>query len=369
MIVIITYEIYPVGSPGAIRCKSFVEAYASLGFDVLVIHRGQFEQRDTNPIVTSCYDSNRIKKYFNFSNNAIHCLEEFKKRYNIQAVLTYGFFSSINKWCQANNVTNVVDVVEWYSKEQFKRWYLSYNYLLKQREIHNIVKSKANVIAISSFLKDFFDYNGCKTVRIPIVSGDSIITNPELPKTGTINLIYAGTHIIMDNVILVLKSLSNLPEYIRSQIQFSIYGLQRKTLEKYLSQSEQSAIKNCVSFFGKRPNNEVLEAYKNAHFSIFLRDPELRVNKAGFPSKVVESMKMGVPVICNYSSDLNEYLVSGSNSIIVNNLSIASLCDTFLQLLKLSHSELMEIRKNAISTIATKLCMQAFTKEFTEIIN
>lgn len=367
MIVIVTYENYPDGSPGAIRCKSFAETYVKLGFEVVVIHRGQFEQND-NPVAISCYDSNRIKKYFGFSYKVIHCLDELKKSHTIQAVLTYGFFKSVNKWCRVNNVVNVVDIVEWYSKEQFKRWYLSYNYLNKQREIFNITKSKANVIAISSFLHDFFSNKGCKSVRIPIIVNDPINSNIECPDTDTLNLIYAGSHIVMDNILMVLRSLSKLTECERKKIRFSIYGLDKDVLMKSLLPSEQSAIENCVSFFGKRANNEIMEAYKNAHFTIFLRNPNLRVNKAGFPSKVVESMKMGVPVICNYSSDLDLYLVSDKNSIIVDKLSEDELCETFIKLLKLSQKDLTELRKNAISTVATKLCATNFSKEFTEII-
>lgn len=368
MIVIITYENYPDGSPGAIRCKSIADAYTSFGFDVSIIHKGLFKTEGNNPTVISCYDSNRIKKYFGFSYKVIHCLDELKKRHTIQAVLTYGFFKSINKWCSVNNIVNVVDVVEWYSKEQFKRWYLSFNYMLKQREIRDIAKSKANVIAISSFLQEFFSQKGCKTVRIPIIVNDMGISGTECPNTDTVNLMYAGSHIIMDNILLVLRSLSRLEENERRKIRFSIYGLDKDILMKSLLPSEQSAIENCVSFFGKRPNNEILNAYKNAHFTIFLRNPELRVNKAGFPSKVVESMKMGVPVICNYSSDLDLYLVSDKNSIIVDKLSEDELCETFIKLLKLSQKDLTELRKNAISTVATKLCATNFSKEFTEII-
>lgn len=368
MIVIVTYENYPDGSPGAIRCKSFAEAYIKLGFEVVVIHKGQFEQKD-NPVAISCYDSNRIKKYFGFSNKVINRLDELKKRDSIQAVLTYGFFSRVNRWCRRNNVVNVVDVVEWYSKEQFKKWYLSYNYFEKQLEIRKIIKHKTNVIAISTFLEKHFRKNNCKTVRIPIISDEFVTEHGVLPKMDTINLIYAGTHVLMDNVLLVLKSIISLPDNARKRIKFSIYGLNRDILMESFSQLEQSIIDKCVRFYGKRPNSEILDAYKKSHFSIFMRDPELRVNKAGFPSKVIESMKMGVPVLCNYSSDLSLYLKSRYNSIVVDNLTENNIREVLHQVLALSPSDYANIRKNAITTVQNKFNSESFSNSFREILN
>lgn len=368
MIAIVTHERYPDGSPGAIRCRSFAESYIKLGFDVVVIHKGTFMQ-DVCPKVFSCYDANRYKKFLCFERNAIGILEVLKNQHPLKAVLTYDFFGGINRWCRKNNIINVVDVVEWYSKEQFKRWYLSFDYLSKQFKIRNIARRKANVIAISSYLEKHFSNNGCKTVRIPIISDEVVNQQPASPDMSTVNLIYAGTHTVMDNVLLVLKSIVKLPENARKRIKFSIYGLKRDIMTGSLSPDDQSVIDECVAFYGKRPNSEVLDAYKKSHFSIFLRDPELRVNKAGFPSKVIESMKMGVPVLCNYSSDLDQYLKSGNNSIIVDTLSEDDICEVILQVLALSPSDYVSLRKNAIKTVRDKFNTISFSNEFREIIN
>ena len=367
MIAIITYERYPDGSPGAIRCKSFAESYIKLGFDVIVIHTGTFTQ-ESNPKVVSCYDPNRYKKYFCFERNAIGILEDLKKQHFLQAVLTYSFFSSINSWCRRNNIVNVVDVVEWYSKEQFKRWYLSYSYLNQQFKIRNITRRNPNVIAISSYLEKYFREHGCKTVRIPIITNEFASEQCEVPDMNTINLIYAGTHVLMDNVLLVLKSIVRLSEEARKRIKFSIYGLKRNILMESFTSLEQSIIDKCVVFYGRRPNSEVLAAYRKAHFTIFLRNPELRVNKAGFPSKVIESLKMGVPVLSNFSSDLKMYLKSGYNSIIVDDLSEDCICEVIHKLLALSPLDYATLRKNAIKTVKDKFNTESFSNAFSEIL-
>lgn len=368
MIVIVTYENYPDGSAGAIRCKSMADSYMQLGYDVVVIHKGKFKQ-EYNPKVISCYETNRIKKYFCFEQNVRLQLENLQKRNQLTAVLTYGFFKSINKWCRRNNVTNVVDIVEWYSKEQFKRWYLASAYWRKQIEIRNIVRHKPNVIAISSFLEEYFVNNGCKTVRIPIITDDDIIEKNDVSDIDAVNIIYAGTHPIMDNVHLILKSLLRLPSNQRKRIRLSIYGLQREALLAHFENTDHAVLNECVRFYGKRPHCEVIDAYAHSHFSIFLRDPKLRVNKAGFPSKVVESMKMGVPVLCNYSSDLSLYLQSGLNSVIVADLSENDLCDVFNKVLNFSKADFIKLRKGAICTVRDRFSTEAYANDLLAILN
>jgi glycosyltransferase involved in cell wall biosynthesis len=51
---------------------------------------------------------------------------------------------------------------------------------------------------------------------------------------------------------------------------------------------------------------------------LLIRDENLRYAKAGFPTKIVESLACGTPPLCNYSSDLELYLEDKKNSIIAN---------------------------------------------------
>ena len=51
---------------------------------------------------------------------------------------------------------------------------------------------------------------------------------------------------------------------------------------------------------------------------MFLRDDN-RVTKAGFPTKFVESISAGVPVITNKTSDLEYHLKNGENGFLLGN--------------------------------------------------
>lgn len=367
MIVIAGYEAMPDHSPGAIRCSSLAQAYIKLGYDVYIFHKGMYSS-EINPITISCHNDNRVKKFFGFSQTVISHLNELNQDSKIDAVITYGFFKPIHKWCKINNIRHIVDVVEWYSKEQFKRWYFAIPYLRKEDEIRNIAKSKVNVIAISLYLKNYFQKHGCKVVRIPIITEKPEKCDRSALSLGKIHIIYAGSHILMDNVPLIIKTILELDVEAKNRVQFNIYGISRERILQYISASDLDQVESIVKIYGRRPNNEILEAYRKSHFSILIRDPELRVNKAGFPSKVIESMKMGIPVICNYSSDLKLYLDDNVNCIISNDISKESLTNAILKVLKINASEYSQISQSAQRTVEKEFNISTYANELREIL-
>jgi len=58
-----------------------------------------------------------------------------------------------------------------------------------------------------------------------------------------------------------------------------------------------------------------IDYIKQANFSIIIRDTN-RVTLAGFPTKFVESIACGTPVITNENSDIGDYIKN--NGVIVN---------------------------------------------------
>ena len=368
MIVIVAYENYPDASPGAIRVASFAGAYVDFGYDVVVLHKGKNVVAKNNPQEISFYKKNKYRKYFCFTNQVVKKLNELNETGQLEAVITYGLFRKVSRWCKKHNVVCVTDVVEWYSKEQFKYWYLSYSYWTKEREIHYLVKNKCRVICISSFLKDYFERYGSKAMQIPIVSKETIPFIERKEDLRTINLIYAGTHLLMDNIPMVIKSLILLSEEERKRISLLVYGLTEKNIYKFLTEEEIQITKNCLRIFGRRPNKEILDAYKSSHFTILFRNPLLRVNKAGFPSKIVESMRMGVPILGNYSSDLSEYLIDGKNAIIVHELSEEGIAMALRSALNLTLEQMFLLRKNALETVKLRLHPDLFKEQLLKII-
>ena len=235
-----------------------------------------------------------------------------------------------------------------------------------------VVDKRSRVIAISSYLRDYFVSKGCRVVQIPIIYNPSA-TEQKIDVSGVreerLRLIYAGSHLRMDNISLILEALSLLADDEKSKVQFTIFGIAAESLRRSVPEVVYESAKSMLRTMGRRPNSEVVAAYADSDFTIMLRDPSLRVNRAGFPSKVVESMRMGVPVMCNYSSDLDLYLRHAENSIIIEELNAQKLCEVFRCAINLSKQERINLRMNAAETIATRLTYRQFVDELKYIIS
>jgi glycosyltransferase involved in cell wall biosynthesis len=69
------------------------------------------------------------------------------------------------------------------------------------------------------------------------------------------------------------------------------------------------------------PRPDVPGLLAQCDFMPLLR-PNQRYAEAGFPTKVVESLAVGVPVVANLTGDLGEYLLDGENAFVAENWSV-----------------------------------------------
>jgi glycosyltransferase involved in cell wall biosynthesis len=102
-------------------------------------------------------------------------------------------------------------------------------------------------------------------------------------------------------------------------------------------------------------------------FFDFLR-PTKKYAMAGFPTKFVESLGAGCPVITNYTSDLDLYLKNGFNGFVVKDLNIESILEIFNTLDSLSFDKLDEMKKNAYQTAEKHFHFSNFENQFKQLL-
>ena len=374
MIAYVTYEEYPDGSPGAIRGKSFVDTLRSIGKDTIVLHRGEMSSNE-HPKIISLFSRNRWNKFLFYSCRVIYQLEKLRKSDNLEAVIIYSSGTIVGlwlilHWCYFFKIPVIKDVVEWYSKEQFKYGVFSFNYILKNIENRYIIDENVRVIAISSYLYNYYKGKGCKTTQIPIIKNiDRKDIQQNLDDNRPCSFIYAGSHLKMDNIPLVLFAFASLSDNVLKKVRFDIYGLSQESIEDVVGKDLLSKLSGSVFIHGRVPNSEVIENYKTTDFCLLFRNPELRVNKAGFPSKVIESMSMGVTIFGNYSSDLSEFLRDGENSIIVSELNVSEIAHKIADVAKMSREMINTLKINAFNTVKDNFSELNFQNNFLEILN
>ena len=108
---------------------------------------------------------------------------------------------------------------------------------------------------------------------------------------------------------------------------------------------ELELLKDSVNFYGRVSHSRSVELLKNSDFSIFIRDENI-VTKAGFPTKFVESITCGIPVLTNKNSNIEDYLVEGVNGFIVSTENNKRIQDSIEKAILLSPEELYEMKMN-----------------------
>jgi glycosyltransferase involved in cell wall biosynthesis len=70
---------------------------------------------------------------------------------------------------------------------------------------------------------------------------------------------------------------------------------------------KEYTVRNRIIFHGRLHHEEALKILQGSDYCIFYRE-NTRLNRAGFPTKFVESISCGVPVITTRTSDLAQYI-------------------------------------------------------------
>ncbi|MBE5039341.1 glycosyltransferase [Ructibacterium gallinarum] len=276
-------------------------------------------------------------------------IDAFKKIYqndsSIKWVIAYDFPSvalyRLLRFCKKRNISVIADCTEWYGCQgcnivsKILRGIDSY---LRMNVIHPKLDG---MIVISSYLKKYYREKLPVALIPPLVDMEEGKWKKKLVDDQPfLQLVYAGSPgRSKDQLHKVVLGLTKVDQ----NFVFQIIGL---TKAEYLKNHPEDEINlkeldKKVLFLGRIPHLQVIDAIKKADFSIFYRDIT-RVTMAGFPTKFVESISCGTPVITNRTSDLENYLVNGKNGFFLEGEIETSLP----QILNQDMSALKDIKKN-----------------------
>lgn len=380
---IITSNQFPTGDAGAVRLRSFCEILFCLGYCPVVVGMGETtkfkkEKRNTFEFVSLRYPSTTlISRILGRLLYKRHLKMIIKKEISgeICGILidsgTRSVFRFVEKIALNKKIPLIYDSVEWYSEIEFKNG--SKNKIYKHNNELNtkIIDEKYEVIAISSFLEDHFSNRGIKTVRIPVIMDVDQI-NPSRGQISTnekIKIIYAGSIGNKDHIFEMINAIGLLEKDERAKLKFTIIGITKEQYENKYGKIDNSIIGESIIFKGRIDRTEVLEELKKSHFSFLLRPAEERYAKAGFPTKAVEALSCGIPMLCNCSSDLDMYLKDGYNSILIDECSVEA-CVTALRRVILCSNETINVMKsNARVTAENNFDWKIYIKKVQMLLN
>lgn len=381
--IIITSNRFPDGDAGALRQHVFAKILLSLGYNVTVYGMGpstdkKFYEIDDFKYIslrgTSQRTINRIIDRLTWDYKA---LSDIKKRFDKVDVFIIVddnpiFLKIIERCYRHLNCVLIHDSVEWYSSEEFNAGAFSIQYLVKNFMNRHSFNKNWNIIAISSYLNNWFSDKVYKTIRIPVIMDINKI-EPSYEygdNSEKIRIVYAGSpgkkdylkEIILGFVLLDKKEIESFEFHIIGityEKLVSVCGIDPKYLEK---------LKHSVFVHGRLDHQKAIEWVKRADYTILLRDQNLRYAKAGFPTKIVESMMCGTPPICNLSSDLDEYLTDGKNSIIINSCSARDVKNALKKTISICSEKYKSMRSSARETAREYFDYSRYINSFADFL-
>ena len=331
----------------------------------ILYHIYRLEKKSNNRIIRAFYRVNfgsRVATYIKKHHQDFNCL--------LVVDILPNAFKTIEKLAQERNALLIHDSVEWYSPEEFEN--REKNRAYKNKEYTNLIaiNKKWRVIAISKYLENHFSSRCSKVVRIPVIMDvnnmKSIVTHNNKKK----QFVYAGAPSRKDYLREMIYGFRQLSSDERNGVEFHVIGVNENQLISICG-VEKSCIddlEGTLFVHGRVSRDEALKWVQNADFTMLIRDESLRYAKAGFPTKIVESLSSGTPVVCNISSDLGEYLEDGKNAFIINGHSVESIAATIRKIIPLKTDSLDIMRKEARKTAEKYFDYRQYYREMSYIL-
>jgi len=204
-----------------------------------------------------------------------------------------------------------------------------------------------NIIVISQLFLEMYRTFACRVTLIPPLvdfSDDKWYSKPIIMKNNKRRrLIYAGTLGKKDVILPLIRAL-NLINKDRVLIELILVGVSC-TEELLINSIIDSKLETFVINIGRIEMRDVSKYYKSSDFSILLR-PDKKYANYGFPTKLVESLANGIPIIVNETSDIGKYITSGVNGFLLTDISIESIIKVLEQVINTADSQILQMKCN-----------------------
>lgn len=304
------------------------------------------------------YPDSVIKWFFYITSiSKVKKIIEDDLKENISFVIAYNYPAlklwRLKKYCSKRGIKIIADVTEWYQPEGsfFLKTIKIIDNIARMRFVHYKMDG---LIVISNYLLNFYKRKKC--IKLPPLVDKNAIkwhNNKIYTENKIITLTYVGSPGAgkKDRLDLIIGSLSQIkdeaPEFL-----FQIIGISELEYKNsFPKQTVPDNIKEQVFFFGRMEHTEAIEKLKSTDFSIFLRNNNL-VNTAGFPTKFVESINLGIPVLTNNTSDLADYLINGKSGFILDMSTPERLNYTLRNAILSDSEQIFEMKKHCESNFS-----------------
>lgn len=235
-------------------------------------------------------------------------------------------FLRLRNWCRKNDVVFMPEDAEWNKRADFCG--KNMHWLDMEFRMRILQRIDRQIIVNNSFLEGYYTSRGCNVLSMPSMLDTrdaKWMPGKRRGDSSELRLIFTGTPIRDRQDIILGGLLMARREGLPCKIEY--VGSTRHQLKTMLPKPELlDELGDAVVFHGIVSFESVPDILAQADYAVLLRDDK-RWSRACFPSKVPECLSLGVPMICNLTSDLGKYLYEGREAFLVNELSAKAFAD------------------------------------------
>ena len=288
-----------------------------------------------------------IRSYLSLNDNRIAWLRR-RGLAGVKAVIVYpgvvgvsAFLLRLRSHCRQHSIPILSYVVEWHDPKHVPGPYRVLRICdtgLQVRTINNVLDG---TICVSAHLRNYYTRKGQRAKCIPPLldlnepKWKEVLGRQGLDPGKRLRLLFCGSpdrdrHDLMLQAVLKIRQGGH-------DVVMEYLGSTRDQVAKLLGNDDDllDSLGDGVFFHGRLPEDQVARIIRSASFGVLLRD-DARWSRSCFPSKVPEFSALGVPMLCNLSSDLGNYLKDGESAILVPDVSVEGFCSALQQAVCLS---------------------------------
>lgn len=313
----------PDKNAAAQRVIGVAKSIRDLGYDVVFLNslkvsdNSECIKKEYFGFETYEYKRESQKDYLITGANCLKMIGQIKP----SAVIAYNYpgfaLERIRKYCKSEGIKCIADATEWYRVESGNPLYRIIKTADTSYRMKTVQPRLDGIIAISDFLYDYYK-DKVDTVKIPptVDIGDEKWKENTDPDSNHIVFTYAGSPSLQkERLDLVVSAIEEME--CSKEILLNIVGITEQQFR--IIYGYNSKLSDRVRFLGRVDHKKAIDVVKSSDWSVIIRDNNFVVN-AGFPTKLVESISCGVPVIINRFSNIDEY-IDDTNGILVNDIS------------------------------------------------
>lgn len=312
----------------SVRVIENVRFFQNLNFDVKILGKISLKENENSIFIkgVEVFDIEESKK--SFANDITTIKSKVESSVNkIDYIIAYNYppiaFNKLIKYCNSNGIILIPDITEWYGIDGKFKLLKAFRFILNEWRMLILNKKCPNKIIASSYLQKF--YNKSNNLRLPFVTIDKFHFENEITiDENNLIFIYAGSpgeNFSKDRLDIVIKAFSNLkPKF--NNFTLKIVGLCEDELLKIdFIRNDIIKLGDNLICYGRVSNSQCIDIIKNSNLIVFARDVN-RVSSSGYPTKVFEAFKYGLPILTNKTSDIHWHL-NKSNGFLVNNPNVS----------------------------------------------